>query len=88
MKSEGRLIDPDNIGRWPEITCHFKPKHCTPEELEKNVKRIYREFYGAGSMLTRLRFPTSRSDIASWMVNLGQRKTSHGETAVENFDSY
>jgi radical SAM superfamily enzyme YgiQ (UPF0313 family) len=88
IKGEGRLIDPDNIGRWPEITCHFKPKHCTPEELEKNVKRMYREFYAAGSILTRLRFPTSRSDLASWVVNLGQRKTSHGDTAVENFDKY
>jgi len=39
-------------------------------------------------MLSRLPFPTSRSDMASWVVNLEQRKTSHGDTAMENFDNY
>jgi radical SAM superfamily enzyme YgiQ (UPF0313 family) len=88
INGEGRIIDRDNIGRWPGITCHFKPKHCTPEELEKNVRRMYREFYSLRSMLSRLPFPTSRSDMASWVVNLEQRKTSHGDTAMENFDNY
>lgn len=78
MNSEGRLIDPDNIGRWPGITCHFKPKHCTPEVLEKNVRRMYREFYSLRSIVSRLPFPSSRSDLASWVVNLEQRNVSRG----------
>jgi len=88
MNGEGRIIDPDNIGRWPGITCYFKPKHCTPLELERNVRRMYREFYSLRSILSRLPFPVSRSDMASWVVNLEQRKTSHGDTAMENFDNY
>ena len=35
LQSEGRLIDPDNIGRWPGLTCYFRPTHCTPMVLER-----------------------------------------------------
>lgn len=88
MKGENRLIDSENIGKWPEITCHFVPKHCSAEQLEKNVKRLYHEFYSLRSIFLRLPFPLSRSDAASWMVNLAQRKTSRGNNAMENFNSY
>ena len=88
MKGENRLIDSGNIGRWPEISCHFLPKHCSPEQLERNVKRLYHEFYSFRSIVSRLPFPLSRADAASWMVNLTQRKTSWGNNAMENFDNY
>ncbi len=88
IRAEDRLVDPGNIGRWPELTCHFQPRHCSPQQLEKNVKRLYREFYSLRSIFSRLSFPVSRSDMASWMVNLEQRKTSRGDNAMENFDSY
>lgn len=87
MQEENRLIDPENIGRWPELTCYFLPGHCSPAQLEQNVKRLYREFYGLRSIVSRLSFPGSRSDLASWMVNLNQRKTSCGKNAMENFDN-
>ncbi|MDR3553759.1 MAG: radical SAM protein [Syntrophobacteraceae bacterium] len=88
MKAEDRLIDPANIGRWPELSCHFQPRHYSPRQLEANIKRLYREFYSLRSIFSRLPFPLSRSDMASWMVNLEQRKNTRADNAMENFDSY
>jgi radical SAM superfamily enzyme YgiQ (UPF0313 family) len=86
MHSEGRLIDPDDIGRWPGLICYFKPKHCTPRELEEMVKRMYREFYSLRSIMGRLGLPTSTSDFASWTINLSQRRMFHSDS--ENFDNF
>jgi radical SAM superfamily enzyme YgiQ (UPF0313 family) len=86
MRSEGRLIEPGDIGRWPGLFCYFRPKHCTPEELEKKVKRMYREFYGLKSIVGRLGLPTSLADFASWTINLSQRRMFHSDS--ENFDNY
>ena len=86
MQSEGRLIDPDDIGRWPGLMCYFRPKHCTPRDLEEKVKRMYREFYSLKSMMARLGLPTSAADFASWTINLSQRRMFHSD--AENFDNY
>ena len=86
MRSEGRLIDPDDIGRWPGLICYFRPKHCTPGELEEKVKRMYRTFYSLKSMVGRLGLPTSMADFASWTINLSQRRMFHSDS--ENFDNY
>jgi radical SAM superfamily enzyme YgiQ (UPF0313 family) len=86
MRNEGRLIDPDDIGRWPGLICYFKPKHCTPKELEEKVKRMYREFYSFRSIMRRLRLPKSAGDFASWTINLSQRRMFHSDS--ENFDNY
>ncbi len=86
MRSEGRLIDPDDIGRWPGLICYFRPKHCTPGELEEMVKRMYRTFYSLKSMVGRLGLPTSMADFASWTINLSQRRMFHSDS--ENFDNY
>ena len=88
MAAEGRLLDIENIGRWPEMACFFKPRNCAPEELQENVKAMYRKFYNLRSMFSRLPFPTSQSDIASWMMNFSQWKTARGSAAMENFDNY
>ncbi|MFZ2447718.1 MAG: radical SAM protein [Syntrophobacteraceae bacterium] len=88
MDNEGRLIDPDNISRWPGIICYIKPKNSTPRELEKNVRRMYKEFYSLKSIFSRLPFPSSQSDLASWVVNLSQRKVSKGDISRENFENY
>ncbi|MGC9194264.1 MAG: B12-binding domain-containing radical SAM protein [Syntrophobacteraceae bacterium] len=88
MVAQNRLIDIENIGRWPELACFFKPKHCTPQQLEENVKGMYREFYRLGSIFSRLPFPKSLSDLASWVVNFSQRKMIRGDGVVDNFDSY
>ena len=86
MQSEGRLIDPGDIGRWPGLICYFRPKNCTPAELEEKVKRMYREFYSLKSMVSRLGLPTSTADFASWTINLSQRRMFHSNS--ENFDNY
>jgi radical SAM superfamily enzyme YgiQ (UPF0313 family) len=86
MQSEGRLIDPDDIGRWPGLICYFRPKHCTPGELEEKVKRMYRTFYSLKSMVGRLGLPKSMADFASWTINLSQRRMFHSDS--ENFDDY
>jgi radical SAM superfamily enzyme YgiQ (UPF0313 family) len=88
MESEDRLIDTANISRWPGIFCYFKPKHCTPERLEADVRRMYREFYSIESMLGRLPFPISKADLASWVVNMSQRKMAYANNGAENFDNY
>jgi radical SAM superfamily enzyme YgiQ (UPF0313 family) len=86
MLSAGRLIDPNDIGRWPGLICYFTPKHCTPKELEEKVKRMYREFYSLKSIVGRLGLPTSLADFASWTINLSQRRMFHSDS--ENFDNY
>jgi len=88
MNDEGRLIDPGNISRWPGIICYIKPKQGTPQELERNVRRMYQEFYSLKSIFSRLPFPSSQSDLASWVVNLSQRKISRGDEDLENFENY
>jgi len=88
MNDEGRLIDPANISRWPGIICYIKPKRGTPQELERNVRRMYEEFYSLRSIFSRLPFPSSRADMASWMVNLSQRKIYRGGPHLENFENY
>jgi hypothetical protein len=29
LKAEDRLLDQDNMERWPELSCHFKPLRYT-----------------------------------------------------------
>jgi radical SAM superfamily enzyme YgiQ (UPF0313 family) len=86
MQSEGRLINPGDIGRWPGLICYFRPKNCTPGELEEKVRRMYREFYSLKSMVGRLGLPTSAADFASWTINLSQRRMFNSDS--ENFDNY
>jgi len=88
MKREDRIIDIDHIGRWPGLTCYIRPTYCSPEELEERVKRIQKEFYSYGSMFARLPFPVTKANIASWVVNLSERKVSRAGGAVEDFDAY
>jgi radical SAM superfamily enzyme YgiQ (UPF0313 family) len=88
MKTENRIIDIDEIGRWPGIICYIKPKFCSPQELEQHVKKICREFYRYPSMFSRLPPPVTRRNIASWILNLSERKLSRPDATLENFDSY
>jgi radical SAM superfamily enzyme YgiQ (UPF0313 family) len=55
VTKEGRLMTRD----WAEYTYEppgktFRPKNMTCEELEKNIGRIYREFYSYKRLLPRL----------------------------------
>jgi radical SAM superfamily enzyme YgiQ (UPF0313 family) len=88
MKMEGRIIDIDHIGRWPGLKCYIRPTYCSPEKLEERVRSIQREFYSFASMFARLPFPVTKANIASWVVNLSERKVSQSDGAVEDFDAY
>jgi radical SAM superfamily enzyme YgiQ (UPF0313 family) len=88
MLAEDRIIDIDDIGRWPGIYCHIKPRYCTAAELEMRVKAMYHEFYSYSSMLARLPLPVTQPRIASWIVNLEQRKVSREGDKAESFDRY
>jgi len=84
--AEGRIIDIDGIGRWPGIHCHIKPSYCSAEDLETHVRNMYRRFYSFPSILARLPLPIRQTGIASWMINLEQRKISRKGDDTENFD--
>jgi hypothetical protein len=49
---------------------------------------MYKEFYSYPSMFSRLPLPVTQANIASWVVNLSQRKVFGGDMAAEKFDSY
>ncbi len=88
MKAEDRITDLDGIGRWPGIRCYIRPAYCSAEQLEGHVKKIYSEFYSYSSILSRLPWPVTKANIASWIVNLSERKVSRSDAAVEDFDTY
>jgi len=87
MKKEGRIININEIGRWPGIKCYIKPTYCTPQELENYIKDMYKKFYSISSIFKRLSFPLSQACIASWIINLSQRRIAFSDTA-ENFDAF
>lgn len=74
LKAEGRIIDEAEIDRWPGQFCHIQPLWCTPKELEEGVQWMYRRFYRLRSMMHRLPLPTTRANIASWVVNMTERR--------------
>ena len=87
MTAENRIIDSHQMGRWPGITCHIKPTYCSAQELENYVRKIHSEFYSCRSILSRLPLPITQANIASWVVNLSERRVSRNDTA-EDFDNY
>ena len=86
MKSAGRILDIGEIDRWPGQICYIKPPCGTAEDLERNVQNLYREFYRLPSIFSRLRFPLTQSDVASWVINLSQRRMAR--TVNNNFDGF
>ena len=88
MKAENRIIDIDHIGRWPGLQCYIKPTYCSAQDLEQYVKNMCREFYSYASMFARLPLPTTKANIASWIVNFSERRVSRAHEGAEDFDSY
>jgi radical SAM superfamily enzyme YgiQ (UPF0313 family) len=88
MKQDDRLLDDHNMGRWPGMNCCIKPRNSSPEELERRVKGLYKDFYTFPSMVARLPPPVTQASIASWVVNWSQRRMAHSHTPMENFDDY
>ncbi len=88
MKAEDRILDIHQIGRWPGIICYIRPKNYSPAELEEKVRQMYVQFYSTASMLARLPLPLSKSALASWVINLSQRRIARPGVSAENFDEY
>lgn len=88
MADENRIFNIDEIGRYPGQICYFKPKWCEPYELEQSVGELYRRFYSFRSMIHRLPLPLTQNAIASWVINLSQRKMAKNVNGDNNFDNY
>lgn len=90
MKEQDRILRLDDIGRFPGEFCHIKPKNFTADELESNVQSMYLKFYSWKSMLKRLPMPVTQGNIASWIVNVSQRKLAQRSVGNHNnnFDAY
>jgi radical SAM superfamily enzyme YgiQ (UPF0313 family) len=80
MKEENRLLNIDAIGRWPGDRCFLKPRHFSPGVLEHRVREMDVKFYSYRSMLSRLPFPRTKADLASWIAMR--------EDSMESFDLY
>ena len=90
MKTDDRILRLQDIGRFPGEFCHLKPKYISAEELEKKVQEAYLQFYSWKSMFHRLPMPVTQANIASWIVNLSQRRLAQRSQGNHNnnFDAY
>lgn len=88
MKAAGRILNEQEIDRWPGQLCHIRPPHGTPASFENHVRRLYRDFYSLRSIVSRLPLPLSQSSIASWVINFSQRRMARAEQVHNNFDGY
>jgi len=90
MKKDDRILRLDDIGRFPGEFCHIKPKNFSAEDMEKNVQDMYLKFYSWKSMFQRLPMPVTQSNIASWIVNISQRKLAQRSNGNHNnnFDAF
>ena len=87
MKEENRITNIEDMGRWPGDRCYIQPQNLTPEALEKGVRDLYKKFYSYRSMLSRLPLPITMGNIASWVINISQRKVAQAE-GMETFDGF
>ncbi len=90
MKKEDRILRIEDIGRFPGEFCHIKPKYISAEDMEKKVQELYLKLYSWKSMLRRLPMPVTQSNIASWVVNISQRRLAQRSLGNNNnnFDAF
>jgi len=88
MLQSNRILNGGEIGRWPGRTCHIRPAFCSPEELEHEVQNLYRKFYSLPSIFSRLASPSSKADIASWMLNFSLHRVARSRDGSVNFGTY
>ncbi len=88
LESEGRIVDRQEIDRWPGQLCHIKPPYGTAAELERDIRKMYRDFYSLPSIISRMPWPLTRANLASWVINLSQRRMAQDGPAHNNFDGY
>jgi radical SAM superfamily enzyme YgiQ (UPF0313 family) len=88
MQTAGRILNEAELGRYPGKTCDILPVYCTPAEMVANVERLYRKFYSLPSIVRRLPPPLTLGNIASWMINLSQRRVARNPAHEDNFGSF
>lgn len=88
FKADGRLIDEENMERWPGLSCHFKPLRYTPEELVHRIAKIRRDFYTLGSAARRLPVPYKEAHFASWNLHFLQRKVATHLDSMRDFTEF
>ena len=88
FKADGRLIDEENMERWPGLSCHFKPMRYSPEELVGRVAKIRRDFYTLGSAARRLPVPYKEAHFASWNLHFLQRKVANHLDSMRDFTEF
>jgi radical SAM superfamily enzyme YgiQ (UPF0313 family) len=88
LKAEDRLVDEPNMDRWPGVFHHYRPRNMTGEELVAQVQRMQRDFYSWPSMLRRLGVPRSQADLASWNINMTQRKVAYNPRTMSEFSEF
>ena len=88
LRDEGRILNSQDIDRWPGQFCYIQPRSGTPETLESNVRSMYQHFYGWRSIFSRLPMPLTKASIASWVINLSQRRMARATGVQNNFDDY
>jgi len=88
LESQGRILNSQDIDRWPGQLCYIKPPYGTAAELEDNVQKMNREFYSLPSMVSRLPLPWTMANMASWVINFSQRRMFQPGPANNNFDGY
>jgi radical SAM superfamily enzyme YgiQ (UPF0313 family) len=88
MKAEDRIIDEANMERWPGTFCHIHPAQMSKDQLVDQVRKLQRDFYTVRSMAQRLRIPRTQADLASWNVNLTQRKVALNSDSMCEFSEF
>ncbi|HYX20303.1 MAG TPA: radical SAM protein [Thermoanaerobaculia bacterium] len=88
FRAEGRLLDEENMERWPGLTCHFRPLRYSPEELVGRVAQIRRDFYRFGSAVRRLPIPLRQSHWAAWNLHFLQSKVAGNLDRMRDFTEF
>lgn len=88
LLAEGRIQDPDEIGRFPGMECHITPPYCSPEELMQRIREMYRHFYSLPSIARRLPPPVTLANLTSWVINLSQRRLTRRPDQEDNFGDF
>ena len=85
MLRAGRILDPDEVGRWPGKRCYIVPAYCNATELEHFVRALHREFYSLRSIFRRMPLPVTKANIASWFLNLSQHRLACARDLKNSF---
>ena len=88
FKDEGRLIDEENMERWPGLSCHFRPLRFSPDELVRRITKIRHDFYTTGSAVRRLPVPYRQSHFAAWNLHFLQRKVVNHINSMRDFTEF